>query len=116
MESVEQTKLRILREAIQSNVGGTRVVSATKPQEQPKAIFPVWLWGFLLIASIVYLAVPALVVSRGKEFVIQPGRHGHSGREPSAQSGDASSGPFPNKPVGPSSLGQENRNRPGTWR
>lgn len=72
METVEQTKLRILREAIQSNVGGTRVVSAPKPQVQPKAIFPVWLWASLLIASIAYLAVPSLVVSRGKDSSSNP--------------------------------------------
>lgn len=68
MESVEETKLRILREAVQSNVGGAR--STVKPKLPPrlKRAFPLWLWGFLLIGSVIYLAVPSLVVSRGKEL------------------------------------------------
>jgi N-acetylmuramoyl-L-alanine amidase len=67
MENVEETKLRILREAIQSNVGGTRNGSKPKPQLVLKRTFPIWLWGCLLIASAASLAVPSLVVSRGKE-------------------------------------------------
>jgi N-acetylmuramoyl-L-alanine amidase len=100
MENVEQTKLRILREAIQSNVGMVRS-SRGKPRALAKRTPPFWLWGFLLIAigvaagfvarqqereqvkkmvgaqldtlreiqtqkSVAYLAVPSLVVSRGK--------------------------------------------------
>jgi N-acetylmuramoyl-L-alanine amidase len=67
MENVEQTKLRILREAIQSNVEGTRIGRKPKPPVVLKRALPVWLWGFLLIASATSLAVPSLVVSRGKE-------------------------------------------------
>jgi N-acetylmuramoyl-L-alanine amidase len=66
MEEVEQTKLRILREAIESNVNGSRP-GKLKGRAQPKRMFSLWLWSFLLIASITYLAVPSLVVSRGKE-------------------------------------------------
>ena len=66
MENVEETKLRILREAIQSNVEVVRS-SRVKPKVLFKRTFPVWLWGSLLIASVAYLAVPSLVVSRGKE-------------------------------------------------
>ena len=67
MEKVEETKLRILREAIQSNVGGTRNSSKPKRRLMRKRTFPVWLWGSLLIASVASLALPSLVVSRGKE-------------------------------------------------
>jgi N-acetylmuramoyl-L-alanine amidase len=49
MENVEQTKLRILREAIQSNVGVVRS-SRVKPQGLPKRAPPLWFWGFLLIS------------------------------------------------------------------
>jgi N-acetylmuramoyl-L-alanine amidase len=49
METVEQTKLRILREAIQSNVGVVRS-STANPKALPKRTHPLWLWGFLLIA------------------------------------------------------------------
>ena len=66
MENVEETKLRILREAIQSNVEVVRS-GRVKPKVLFKRTFPVWLWGSLLIASVAYLAVPSLVVSRGKE-------------------------------------------------
>jgi N-acetylmuramoyl-L-alanine amidase len=66
MENVEETKLRILREAIQSNVEVVRS-GRVKPKVLFKRTFPVWLWGSLLIVSVAYLAVPSLVVSRGKE-------------------------------------------------
>jgi N-acetylmuramoyl-L-alanine amidase len=49
MENVEQTKLRILREAIESNIGVARS-SRVKPHVLPKHTPPLWLWGFLLIA------------------------------------------------------------------
>ncbi|HZD40922.1 MAG TPA: N-acetylmuramoyl-L-alanine amidase [Terriglobales bacterium] len=66
MESVEETKLRILREAIQSNVGEARGTAKPKLPVQLKRTFSLWLWGSLLIASGTYLAVPSLVVSRGQ--------------------------------------------------
>jgi N-acetylmuramoyl-L-alanine amidase len=65
-EEVEQTKLRILREAIESNVNPPRP-SKARVRLRPKRMFSLWLWSFLLIASVAYLAVPPLVVSRGKE-------------------------------------------------
>ena len=46
---VAETKLRILREAIQSNVGVVRS-SRVKPQALLKRAPPLWFWGFLLIA------------------------------------------------------------------
>ncbi|HET8917578.1 MAG TPA: N-acetylmuramoyl-L-alanine amidase [Candidatus Binatia bacterium] len=101
-KAVAETKLRILREAIQSNVGVVRS-SKVKPQGLPKRAAPLWFWGFLLIAigaaaadfvvrkqereevkkmvgvqldtlhgiqtqkSLAHLAVPPLVVSKGKD-------------------------------------------------
>jgi N-acetylmuramoyl-L-alanine amidase len=65
-ENVDQTKLRILREAIQNNVEVVRS-SRVKPKALAKRMPLLWLWVPLLIASAVYLAVPSLVVSRGKE-------------------------------------------------
>ena len=67
MENVEETKLRILREAIQSNVEGSRSTSKPRARLTLKRSLPVWLWGSLLIASFASLALPSLVVSRGKE-------------------------------------------------
>jgi N-acetylmuramoyl-L-alanine amidase len=67
MEKVQETKLRILREAIQSNVEFTRNGHKPKPPLVLKRALPAWIWGSLLIASVASLAVPSLVVSRGKE-------------------------------------------------
>ena len=67
MGNVEETKLRILREAIQSNVERTRTGSKARRQLGHKSSLPSWLWGSLLIASVASLAIPSLVVSRGKE-------------------------------------------------
>src|SRR5262245_28224670 len=63
---VAEAKLRILREAIRSNVEVVRS-GTVKPKAVLKPTPPLWLWGFLLVASVTYLAVPSLVVSRGKE-------------------------------------------------
>jgi N-acetylmuramoyl-L-alanine amidase len=65
-ENVDQTKLRILREAIQNNVEVIRS-GRVKPKALAKRAPLLWLWVPLLIASVAYLAVPSLVVSRGKE-------------------------------------------------
>ena len=63
---VTETKHRILREAVRSNVEVVR-----NDRVKPKALLnptpPLWLWASLLVASVTYLAVPSLVVSRGKE-------------------------------------------------
>ena len=64
-KDVAETKLRILREAIQSNVQGVHN-ARVKPRALLKRTPPLWLWGSLLIISFTYLAVPSLVVSRGK--------------------------------------------------
>jgi N-acetylmuramoyl-L-alanine amidase len=67
MKKVEETKLRILREAIQSNVELTRNRRKPKPPLALNRSLPAWIWGSLLIVSVASLAVPSLVVSRGKE-------------------------------------------------
>jgi N-acetylmuramoyl-L-alanine amidase len=61
---VAETKLRILREAIRSNVELVRS-GRVRPKTFVKRALPLWLWSSLLVASFAYLAVPSLVVSRG---------------------------------------------------
>src|SRR5262245_5624247 len=63
---VAETKHRILREAVRSNVEVVRN-DRVKPKALLKPMPPLWLWGALLVASVTYLAVPSLVVSRSKE-------------------------------------------------
>jgi N-acetylmuramoyl-L-alanine amidase len=65
-KDVAETKHRILREAVRSNVEVVRN-GRVKPKALLKPTPPLWLWGSLLVASVTYLAVPTLVVSRGKE-------------------------------------------------
>jgi N-acetylmuramoyl-L-alanine amidase len=62
---VAETKLRILREAIRSNVELVRS-GRVRPKTFIKRALPLWLWSSLLVASFAYLAVPSLVVSRGR--------------------------------------------------
>jgi N-acetylmuramoyl-L-alanine amidase len=63
MESVRQTKLRLIGEAIQSNIGAAKGIKA-KASQRSKRVLPVWLWGALFLAGVA--AVPSLIVSRGK--------------------------------------------------
>jgi N-acetylmuramoyl-L-alanine amidase len=63
---VAETKLRVLREAIRSNVDMVRS-GRVKPKTFVKRAIPIWLWGSLVVAGVASLAVPSLVVSRGKE-------------------------------------------------
>lgn len=65
METVGETKLRLIREAIQHNIEGTRGTTA-KASARPKRLLPLWLLGSLLIASLAYLSMPSQVVSRGR--------------------------------------------------
>jgi N-acetylmuramoyl-L-alanine amidase len=65
-ENVEQTKRRILREAVQTNLEGARVRKA-KAFPPSKRLPSRWLWASLLSASLAYFAVPSLVAPRGKE-------------------------------------------------
>jgi N-acetylmuramoyl-L-alanine amidase len=65
METVKETKRRLIREAIQSN---TETVQRAKAKAPPrsKRRFPVWLWGALPAAGLAYLSLPPLVVSPGR--------------------------------------------------
>ncbi len=65
MESLEQTKIRLIREAIQHNVTGVQG-SKAKASAQPTRILPPWLWGSLLVATLAYFFMPSQVVSRGR--------------------------------------------------
>lgn len=64
MENLEQTKLRLLRAAIQENIEGARRIKAN-PSVRPKRIVPLWLGSFILIATLAYVFVPSHVVSTG---------------------------------------------------
>jgi N-acetylmuramoyl-L-alanine amidase len=76
MDGVEETKLRLLREAIRDNLEGapeiTRKRSAVEgpltsptPRSRSKRMFPVWLSGCFLIAGLAYF-FPSHVVSTGR--------------------------------------------------
>lgn len=63
MTRAKETKLRLIREAIQSNIEPTpRARTKAAPR---KPVFSVWLGGALLAAALLYLAMPAQVISRG---------------------------------------------------
>lgn len=64
MENLEQTKLRLLRAAIQENIDGARRIRATS-SALPKRVVPVWLGSFFLIATLLYVFGPSHVVSTG---------------------------------------------------
>jgi N-acetylmuramoyl-L-alanine amidase len=65
MEDVEQTKLRLIREAIQDNIQRKRGSKTRELVRRPRTI-PLWLWGVSLLASLAYLSGPRQVVSRAK--------------------------------------------------
>jgi len=64
METVEQTKLRILREAVQDNIQGVHRIKATAPAQR-KGFFPLWLWATFLIPGVTYLLAPSQGISTG---------------------------------------------------
>jgi N-acetylmuramoyl-L-alanine amidase len=65
-ESVDLGGRRIIKKKIKKNVEVVRS-GRVKPKALAKRMPLLWLWVPLLIASVAYLAVPSLVVSRGKE-------------------------------------------------
>jgi N-acetylmuramoyl-L-alanine amidase len=65
MENLEQTKLRLIREAIQDNIEAAQRIKA-RPAVRPKRVFPAWLWGTLLVAGIAYFSLPSPAVSPGR--------------------------------------------------
>jgi N-acetylmuramoyl-L-alanine amidase len=66
LKDAQRTKLRILDEAIQSNLERVRV-RKTKTHARPKRILSRWLSAFLIVAGFAYLAFPSFVVSPAKD-------------------------------------------------
>jgi N-acetylmuramoyl-L-alanine amidase len=64
METVEQTKLRILREAVQDNIEGVHRIKVKAPARR-NLFFPLWLWATFLIPGVAYLSVPTQGISTG---------------------------------------------------
>ena len=64
METVEQTKLRILREVVQDNIEGVRRIKAKAPARRNFSP-PLWLWATFLISGVAYLSVPTQGISTG---------------------------------------------------
>jgi len=62
MEKVEQTKLRILREAVQDNIEGVHGIKAKAPARR-KVLIPLWLWATFLIPGVAYLLLPSQGIS-----------------------------------------------------
>jgi N-acetylmuramoyl-L-alanine amidase len=64
MESAEQTKLRLLREAVENNIEGVRRLK-TKSVARRRRIFPLWSSAGFLIAGLAYVFVPSHSASTG---------------------------------------------------
>lgn len=71
METVEQTKLRLLREAVHDNI---KTVSGIKYKSRVrrKRSHRLWLWLPLLLVGFGYFGLPTIGVSRGNVFVPDP--------------------------------------------
>jgi N-acetylmuramoyl-L-alanine amidase len=65
MPRVEETKLRVLRGAVQDNFDVLHGIKITSKIEVPPRRRH-WLWGLLVIAAGAYLAMPSSVISTGK--------------------------------------------------
>ena len=65
MARVEQTKLQVLRGAVQDNFDILHGIKTRPTTETPRPLRH-WLWGLLLIAGMAYLGTPASVVPIGK--------------------------------------------------
>ena len=65
MARVEQTKLQVLRGAVQDNFDILHGIKTRPATATPRPLRH-WLWGLLLFAGIAYLATPASVISIGK--------------------------------------------------
>jgi N-acetylmuramoyl-L-alanine amidase len=73
MARVEETKLRVLRGAVQDNFDVLHGIKTSSKTEIPHRQRH-WLWGLLVIAGTVYLAMPSSVVSTGKTTAPQTAR------------------------------------------
>jgi N-acetylmuramoyl-L-alanine amidase len=77
MDGVEETKLRLLREAIRDNLDGAQEINRKQrsavegpltsptPRSRSKRMVPLWLSGCFLIAGLAYFFFPSRVVSTG---------------------------------------------------
>jgi len=65
METVEETKLRILREAIQENIDGSRGIKARAPARR-RSILTLLLFSMFIVSAVAYLLAPSQVISTGK--------------------------------------------------
>jgi N-acetylmuramoyl-L-alanine amidase len=65
MARAEETKLRVLRGAVQDNFDVLHGIKTNLKMELPRRQRN-WLWGLLIIAGISYLAMPSSVISTGK--------------------------------------------------
>jgi N-acetylmuramoyl-L-alanine amidase len=74
---VEETKLRLLREAIRDNLEGAQEINrkrssmgghltSTIPPSRPKRMLPLWLSGCFMLAGLAYFFIPSQVVSTGR--------------------------------------------------
>jgi N-acetylmuramoyl-L-alanine amidase len=77
MDSVEETKLRLLRQAIRDNLEGAQEINRQRsaaerhllsptPGSRRKRMFPLWLSGCFIIAGLAYFFIPSQVVSTGR--------------------------------------------------
>jgi N-acetylmuramoyl-L-alanine amidase len=73
MARVEETKLRVLRGAVQDNFDVLHGIKSNAKTEIPRRQRH-WLWGLLLLAGTAYLAMPSSVVSTGKTTAPQVGQ------------------------------------------
>jgi hypothetical protein len=79
-DEVAETKLRILREAIRSNIEVVRR-DRVKPKESLKRTTLVWLWGFLLIELVTEAKIPFdfIVHDSGSTSLVRVRRLKHHG-------------------------------------
>jgi N-acetylmuramoyl-L-alanine amidase len=63
MEDLEAIKLRLVREAIRQNIGGSPR-SRPKTEVRPRFVLPLGIAGSFLIASLLYLSMPSAMVAR----------------------------------------------------
>jgi N-acetylmuramoyl-L-alanine amidase len=68
MQTVEQTKLRLLREAVHDNIETVTGIK-NKARVQRKRPGQVWLWFPLLLVGLGYFILPTIGISRGNAIV-----------------------------------------------
>ena len=74
MEKTDQTKLRILREAVQDNLNGGRHIKM-RASRRRKPWLALWLLGSFLISGAAYLSVSTQAVSTGSESPVAAVTH-----------------------------------------